>query len=1309
MRRSSISLLIITVAIIFAAAVVGPHRLSAGGITGVQWKQIGPAPIQDSSGAGQINVPGGSESGLVTDIAIDPTGTTDQTIFIATQNGGVWKSTDGGMTWAPKTDFLPAISIGAVALDQSNPSNVYAGTGSLFIGNGIQDFNSAGVYKSTDGGDTWTVLNPEGVFTGLGVNRMVLPNSSTLLVGTSGGLFRSPDGGGSFSLTLSGVISDLKLDTQNSNTVYAASAGLGIYKSTDGGKTFPTLLFSNLSSGISAGQAFDGITFAQSTNDGGKTFYVAAILSAGTPFVVCNPAKYANTISVYTSKDGGMTWKEIQQGDELTASLQKSGVAGHTLGYDATIGVDPQNANTYYYGLRGLFAATDGGTGGLRDLVASANPNVMCLDTTGQDNRIDNNKGHSDHHALYFSPASHFSGTPTRAYFGNDGGLTSSNDLTCSGSPLACTANFSYLNNGIGTILMTWFDIGRGSAGNNAYSYGTAQDNGLFSHTPAQTGLNWIAGSDSDGTAVAVDPLNPQHALGSGNTYLSTTDGVNWSAPAGAQPSGGARPIVFDPNGGAAYAANGPKFFQSTDNGSTFPNTNTFAQGITAIAQSKIDSNTIWVGFGDGTVQFTNNALPGPPTWKSPATQPGGITGQGIQELAVDPANAAQVVAVFAGFSNVPDATKTPSQHVWMTSDNGATWKDISGVVNGGLTNLPDLPLHSVVIDPSTSPHTIIVGGDGGVFQSADQGTTWQRLGLGLPNAQVQMLALDTSTELLRAGTYGRSAFELGPATGPLLTINSTFNFGTLCPGQTPTELLQLFNVGSSDLTISSISPVSPSPDFAVSGPSFPVKIAAGEELDYTVSYTPLLANEGVTETVTFQIDSNDVVNPSQQVTYTATVGQPNGSTVIANGGAFGNVCVGSMADLNLTIANSGTCPLLVSNIVSSDPDFLPPSTLFYPLSIQQGNSLSAPVAFQPLSTGTKSGIITVDSSNNLTGNMSVNVSGSAPPGNITVSGSGAFGNVCAGSNAQQTITVANTGPCNLHVTSATISCPDFTIEGNPFPATISADASLPLTIQFTPTSSGPKSCTLTITSDSGGTPGTVTMVNLTAATPAANLNVPSSESFPPTVIQSVGACSSQLPYVVSNDGTCPVVVDSVLPSGDYSLSGLPSLPTAVAGNNGQLGAGDLNALFKPNTIERADQGTITVTYETDPIKHTTTTATTNLCGEGTSRGARVLVTSGGVPLASVDQIQLHRVGSNRKGISIDNVKNAPLQTVTQTAPCASFQFQREWGGVTNPIQLTAGDYQITVNARVNGKKVSQTISFTLGTCDFDQNIVVAF
>jgi hypothetical protein len=255
----------------------------------------------------------------------------------------------------------------------------------------------------------------------------------------------------------------------------------------------------------------------------------------------------------------------------------------------------------------------------------------------------------------------------------------------------------------------------------------------------------------------------------------------------------------------------------------------------------------------------------------------------------------------------------------------------------------------------------------------------------------------------------------------------------------------------------------------------------------------------------------------------------------------------------------------------------------------------------------------------------------------------------------------------------------------------------------------------LTITTDDPTNP-TVT-IPLTATTPAVDVDVPPDVApfgynFPGTVIQSVGACSSKNPFPVSNNGSCPVNISSVVISGpkaaDYSLSGLPSLTTPL-GSGQILGQGNLNTVFNPTMITRAEQATVTVTYESDPITHAMTAVPRAVCGEGTSRGTRVLVTAGGVPLGTVDKIQLNRLGSNRKSISVDNVNNATLQTVSQTAPCASFQFQREWGGVSNPIQLTAGDYQITVSATVGGKKKSQTISFNLGTCSFNQNIVVAF
>src|SRR5207245_3313243 len=180
----------------------------------------------------------------------------------------------------------------------------------------------------------------------------------------------------------------------------------------------------------------------------------------------------------------------------------------------------------------------------------------------------------------------------------------------------------------------------------------------------------------------------------------------------------------------------------------------------------------------------------------------------------------------------------------------------------------------------------------------------------------------------------------------------------------------------------------------------------------------------------------------------------------------------------------------------------------------------------------------------------------------------------------------------------------------NPFPANLSHDSSLPLTIAFTPTSIGTKSCRLVIMSDDPNTP--TVYVPLTATTPAVSIDVPPDGgpgyNFPATVIQSVGACSSKDAFPVSNNGACPVNVTSVAISGangpDYSLAGLPSLATPLQPGH-ILGEGDLNTVFKPTLITRAEKGLVTVTYESDPITHATTSAAQNLCGEGSSTGRR--------------------------------------------------------------------------------------------------------
>jgi len=267
--------------------------------------------------------------------------------------------------------------------------------------------------------------------------------------------------------------------------------------------------------------------------------------------------------------------------------------------------------------------------------------------------------------------------------------------------------------------------------------------------------------------------------------------------------------------------------------------------------------------------------------------------------------------------------------------------------------------------------------------------------------------------------------------------------------------------------------------------------------------------------------------------------------------------------------------------------------------------------------------------------------------------------------------------------------------------------------IRLTPTSCGPKSCTLVIVSDDPAS--RTNTFTVTANTPCPQIDVPPDLAFAPEVIQSVGACQSLLPFPISNKGNCNLVIASIViggaDTGDFALSGLPSFPVILEPGH-LVGEGDLNVVYAPTQIDRARMATLTVTYVVDPITGATMNVTRALCGEGVLTGARVLVMQGGIPLALVEKIQLQRINANRnKGLldTQDVAMNLPLVTVTPAAPCQPFQYHREYGTVSNPIQLLPGSYQVTVAAIIHGKRKSLTVGFNVDTCDFNPNIVVNF
>jgi hypothetical protein len=344
-----------------------------------------------------------------------------------------------------------------------------------------------------------------------------------------------------------------------------------------------------------------------------------------------------------------------------------------------------------------------------------------------------------------------------------------------------------------------------------------------------------------------------------------------------------------------------------------------------------------------------------------------------------------------------------------------------------------------------------------------------------------------------------------------------------------------------------------------------------------------------------------------------------------------------------------------------------------------------------------------------------VGVTGNAPSGTVAVTGSPAFGDVCAPSMPTQSLAINNVGKCNLNIASAMVSCSDFTLVNNPFPATISHDSHVDQTVKWSPTSGGPKACNLVLTTDDPSNP-TVT-VPLTGDTPTPTISLPPAGlTFAPTVVQNSGNCHSTLGAPITNAGKCGLQVNSVALSGanatDYGLTGLSELPVTV-GPGAQLGSGDLEAIFQPNIpLARTKTANVDVTYVSDPITNATSVVSIPMCGEATRRGLRVLVTSGGTPVPIVQRFRLWSVISKDEDeplLLLQKTKNVTLQTVSGASPCPSFQYHIEYGTVANPIQLKPGNYRLDVKIKVGKKTKVKRIKVNLGTCDFDQMITVAF
>ena len=913
----------------------------------ILWKSVGPAPLTIEA---EQNYQGkGPDSGEVTDIAIDPDGSADQVIYIATNDGGIWKTVDGGKTWNTTMDDLLGLSMGAVAIDASSPPNarvVYAGTGNMYDG-GWEFTKGVGVYRSPDGGATWSIVDggPFGtIFAGLYITAIMVLATDTLLVASNSGLYRSVDGGQNFGSNspsfdnrrpvINGLITCLLRDPTNPNTVYAGLHGTGVMKSTDGGASFPTNLF-NPANGAPV-PPIGNVEVAQAEK--APQLLYASVQNGRNP--------NATYVGLYQSTDGGQHWTLLP-----SLSQVANGDGFSQTDYDLTVGVDPvvtvtggSPSGPIYVGFQELWRSKDGGQ--------TFQGPPAC--TYGQT--------HWDIHVLALSPKSNRSGSAAAIYLGTDGGIYKSSDGG---------HTWVAINGNIGSNLFLGIDIGKGT-GNNAYTYGGCQDTGNVGHWPTDNDPSWHLGIDGDGKLVAVDPSDPKTVYGFDDAalYKSTDAGATWT-PNQSLPSPSndwTRALALELNGAdptqrIVYVGVVQTLYKSTDAGTNF--TSVFSlpggAGITAVATTQADSNCIWVGGSNGTVHYSADAGAAWDQGSLPAQTGVAVA---VTSIAIDANNPARVAVAYGGQSGIRPRYRT--QRIFLSTDNGATWNDVSGTDGDGPQgNLPDLPLHSVVFDTSVNPSALVVAGDAGVmrcenFNVGAGGVTakWRAYGVGLPTVSCSSLAIDNSVNppVLRVGTYGRSCFEATRPTGPRIYVGPNLGFGAVPADGKGTLSLEVYNCGDAPLSITGIA-MSGSDNFTLNPvPAFPISVAPAKSQSFSVVFMSVALGE---DAATLQVNSSDPASPCiRKATGRGVAARAPRLAVNPTGQSdFGVTSAASPRSIPLQLFNVGTKDLHISAITlalgSSDFSLDPASA--FPVTIAPGADVNVNITYRPSTNGAAS------------------------------------------------------------------------------------------------------------------------------------------------------------------------------------------------------------------------------------------------------------------------------------------------------------------------------------------------------------------
>lgn len=658
---------------------------------GCNWTCIGPRNI----------------NGRVRSLAIHPV---DGNILVAgTGTGGVWLTRDAGQSWTALMHDEGSLAIGAVAVHLTDPTNplgdftIYAGTGEPTWWPG---YAGVGVLRSIDSGATWTATGAPPAPGNNGFSAIVIDPSSvtanpatTVLyaAGFPGGLYRSPDGGATWTSMRAGTIQGVALDPAVAGGLYAAHEFQGIFR-------------------------YDPIATSWSAFNTGL---------AGFPQLIQIAIGKTAPNTMYAKLDQAVY--KYDTGTSQWTSLGNHGGTTYTY-WNNVLEVDPADSNIVIAGGIFMERSSDGG---------ATWQNISGL--------------HPDQHAAAFDSTNHLN-----IYAGNDGGVFR-------GTYSSASAMGAWVKTSDGLVVTEYNDVGTSTGAYDVVGGGT-QDNGT-SRTAG--GLTWDSIYGADGGFFVVDPADPhvQYAESQGGGLVKSTDaGASFFGAAAGFPGGPwVTPILLDPTSavepnrvlfaGGNLPDGTKKVYRTSDSATNWVVSSPALGGeILALALAPSTSAIVYAGTSDGRIwrSSDNGATLGNWIEITNGTVAGSmlLPQRAVTDIVVHPTFANTLYITFSGFN-----ASTPARpgHVYcgVSTDSGVTWKwtDVT-------SNLPDIPANAIELLPS-SPSTLFVGTDAGVFQTTNAGTIWSPFSNGLPSVIVSDLALDDSGNLLRASTYGRGMWQI--------------------------------------------------------------------------------------------------------------------------------------------------------------------------------------------------------------------------------------------------------------------------------------------------------------------------------------------------------------------------------------------------------------------------------------------------------------------------------------------------------------------------------------------------------------------